>query len=349
MEDREKIKEVLKEIDDNLVADKKTITKHYDIMKRCVEAEKISVGKNALMNVNQCMNAMIIDYNENFSKKKLYKAIRCKDRFCPICQKIEARKMSFKLLICCRWIVQVKKKSLIFVTLTIPNCEDEVLRQTISNLIKSWAHMTRLKKIKKMLKGSYRKIEITYNKEKNNYHPHIHLMIAVNRSYFKNKEYVSHDEWKTLWQQSYENVTKIKMDQEPYVDVKRVYDEGAAFEITKYCAKPFAEFYEDEDVYATMRNAIKGKQLVAPRGLFAEAFELFENDELDYLMNEEEIKWVHRIRYEWDNPNEKYLHKALDIEEEVSREELAYVAGNNPIGRKIEIIDFNTKDDKKEE
>lgn len=348
MEDREKIKEILKEIDGSLVADKKTITKHYDIMKRCVEAEKINVGKNALINVNQCMNAMIIDYNENFSKKKLYKAIRCKDRFCPTCQKIESRKMSFKLLICSRYVIQVKKKSLIFVTFTIPNCEGNNLRQTISNLIKAWKHMTRLKKMK-CIKGYYRKIEITHNKEKNNYHPHIHLIIAVNRSYFKNREYVSHDEWVDFWKQSYENVAKIKMDQKPLVDVKRVYDEGAAFEITKYCAKPCAEFYEDEDVYSNMRNAVKGKQLVSPGGLFKEAFDLFENDELDYLMNEEEIKWIHRIRYEWDNPNEKYLHKALDIEEEVTREELAYIAGNNPIGRKIEIIDFNTKDDKKEE
>ena len=34
-----------------------------------------------------------------------------------------------------------------------------------------------------------RKLEITYNKERDDYHPHFHVLITVNKSYFTDKDY----------------------------------------------------------------------------------------------------------------------------------------------------------------
>ena len=344
MEDVAKIRSILDSLDNDYVNNKKTSLRHYDIMKRCVDSEKIKVGKNTLQSVEQCFNAVVYDYDKEFKNKKIHRVIRCKDRFCPICQKIDGRKRAYELLICSRWIIQIKKKALIFLTLTVPNCEGNELRNTIDVLIKSWAHMTRLKRVKNCVKGSYRKIEVTYNVTQDDYHPHLHLMIAVNRSYFKSKNYITQNDWSLFWKQSVENVSKKELDQIPIVDVKAIGDEGATFEIAKYCAKPTAEFYYDEDVYSIMRNAVKRKQLVAAKGLFAEAIEKFNDGELDFLANKKDIEWVYRIRYEWDEKAKRYRHMLLDIDDDVSREELMFIVGNKVYGKNVETIDIDIQE-----
>lgn len=44
-------------------------------------------------------------------------------------------------------------------------------------------------KFKKAVKVYVRKLEITYNKKRDDYHPHFHVFIAVNKSYFTDKDY----------------------------------------------------------------------------------------------------------------------------------------------------------------
>ena len=57
-------------------------------------------------------------------------------------------------------------------------------------------------RFKKISKGYVRKLEITYNKERNDYNPHFHVVIAVNKSYFTDKDYyISQSEWLENWRQ----------------------------------------------------------------------------------------------------------------------------------------------------
>ena len=56
------------------------------------------------------------------------------------------------------------------------------------------------KQFKKISKGYVRKTEITYNPERNDFHPHIHMLIAVESNYFKNPNlYVKQDDWLEIW------------------------------------------------------------------------------------------------------------------------------------------------------
>ncbi|RMH95205.1 replication protein, partial [Stutzerimonas nitrititolerans] len=56
------------------------------------------------------------------------------------------------------------------------------------------------KRVNSIAKGYVRKLEITYNKERDDYHPHFHVLIAVNKSYFTDKRYyISQKEWLELW------------------------------------------------------------------------------------------------------------------------------------------------------
>ena len=60
--------------------------------------------------------------------------------------------------------------------------------------------MFKRKKVNSIAKGYVRKLEVTYNAERDDYHPHFHVLIAVNRSYFKDtKTYISQKEWLNLW------------------------------------------------------------------------------------------------------------------------------------------------------
>lgn len=62
------------------------------------------------------------------------------------------------------------------------------------------------KEVKQVVKGYARKLEITNNEERDDYHPHFHVLIAGNKSYFNDKDnYIPRDRWFELWQQVTKN------------------------------------------------------------------------------------------------------------------------------------------------
>src|SRR5699024_11308471 len=68
------------------------------------------------------------------------------------------------------------------------------------------------KKINSVIKGYVRKLEITYNKERDDYNPHFHVLIVVNQSYFTDKNYyISQKEWLNLWRDvtGIEEITQV--------------------------------------------------------------------------------------------------------------------------------------------
>lgn len=99
-----------------------------------------------------------------------------------------------------KYIEQDQQKDFIFLTLTTPNVSKEDLENEIKHYNQSFRRLSNRTKFKKVVKGYVRKLEITYNKNRDDYHPHFHILIAVNKSYFKDtKSYISQSEWLTLW------------------------------------------------------------------------------------------------------------------------------------------------------
>ncbi|MDE9983016.1 protein rep, partial [Staphylococcus pseudintermedius] len=61
-------------------------------------------------------------------------------------------------------------------------------------------------------KGYVRKLEITYNKKRDDYNPHFHVLIAVNKSYFTDKRYyINQKKWLELWRSATkdESITQV--------------------------------------------------------------------------------------------------------------------------------------------
>lgn len=146
-----------------------------------------------------------------------------------------------------------------------------------------------------------RKLEITYNKERDDYHPHFHVLITVNKSYFTDKDYyISRDRWLELWQQ----VTKNPLITQ--VDVRKVRNgrNDKVYEIAKYSAKD-SEYLINQDVFEVFYNALKGKRLIVFSGLFKDAMTKFKNGELDHYKEKDRTEYVYAIMYNWGD--KKYL------------------------------------------
>ena len=135
-------------------------------------------------------------------KKKLVQAHFCKNRFCPLCAWRKARKDSMMLSIMMQAIAEEKQYQFIFMTLTTPNVKAERLNDEIDLFNHALSKMFRRKKVQIAIKGYVRKLEITYNKEREDYNPHFHLILAVNKSYFTDKDYyIKQSEWLDLWRE----------------------------------------------------------------------------------------------------------------------------------------------------
>src|SRR5699024_6275220 len=154
------------------------------------------VTENTLRLIKECNTFMMMVADETLEKKKQHKGNTCKNRFCPICAWKKSRKDALALSVMMAYLKQEEKKEFIFVTLTAPNATADEMNDEIKHNNKSLQRLMQRKEVKQIVKGYARKLEITYNEERDDYHPHFHVLIAVNKSYFNNSwSYIKRDRW----------------------------------------------------------------------------------------------------------------------------------------------------------
>ena len=259
------------------------------------------VTENTLRLIKECNTFMMMVADESMEKKKQHKGNSCKNRFCPICAWKKSRKDALALSVMMAYLKQEEKKEFIFLTLTAPNVPADELNEEIKIYNHSFKKLMERKEVKAIVKGYARKLEITYNEERDDYHPHFHVLIAVNKSYFTDtKQYINRDRWLELWQQ----VTKNPLITQ--VDVRKVRNgrNDKVYEIAKYSAKD-SEYLINQDVFEVFYNALKGKRLIVFSGLFKDAMTKFKNGELDHYKEKDMTQYVYAIMYNWGD--KKYL------------------------------------------
>lgn len=228
-------------------------------------------------------------------KGKLHNANFCKDRLCPLC----SWRRSYKIFAQVSQIMELigSEYDFLFLTLTVPSVPSEMLSETLSRMIKAWDLLCKRKAFKSSVNGFFRALEITRNNDRHCksfglYHPHFHCVLAVSRSYFKDK-YISRDEWLSLWQSCYkdESITQV--------DIRRARDKfadeaetavnklsSAVAEIAKYAVKSSDYIFADndaltDDIVRTLAEALRGRRLTAFGGCFKEAFEKLKLDDAE--------------------------------------------------------------------
>ena len=207
----------------------------------------------------------------------------------------------------------------IFLTLTVENCYGEDLKKTLDNMTDSFNRMTRRKAFKQSIKGYFRSLEITYNKECNTYHPHFHLILAVNESYFTDKNYyLSQKKWTNLWKDC------LKVDYTPVVDVRRIKKDDnnkfgkAVAETAKYTVKSEDFIIRNEDgqinekltdeVVKTLDLALHRKRLTSFGFIFKKVHKKLNLDDMEdgdliNTDNDEDLRddlMSVILRYQWN-------------------------------------------------
>lgn len=79
------------------------------------------------------------------------------------------------------------KGRFIFLTLTVENVRGEKLNKTLSKMAEGFRRLMMYKQVDKNIIGFLRSTEVTYSKDREDYHPHLHVLLFVEwliRKYF---------------------------------------------------------------------------------------------------------------------------------------------------------------------
>lgn len=274
---------------------------------------KKHISESSLELIEQCGSFLEMYSNKELDKKKLKTANFCKNRFCPMCNWRKSKKDALKVSILMQYIKEELGLEFVFITLTAPNVKGEELEQEIREYTKAFSNLTKRKEFIKVNKGFVRKLEVTYNEENNTYHPHLHIIMAVNKSYFTDKTYISKKKLLELWKECKKDNTITQ------VDIKKVdtTDRKAILEIAKYSAKD-SDYLKSQEVFDVFYKALKGKRLLTYTGVFKDAIDLFEEGKLDKYKEVDLTEYVYLITYNWNKENAEYIVAEL---KELSEEE----------------------------
>lgn len=200
---------------------------------------------------------------------RLVHADFCRVRLCPVCQWRRSLKNYGQMQKILSAIEGQYKY--IFLTLTVRNVSGAELSGTIDRMMSAWNRFTGYKQIEEVCKGWYRGLEVTHNVSTDEYHPHFHVLIAVNNSYFTSRKYVKQDQITELWKRA------LKAKYTPIVDVRKVKgnDAKAIAEVAKYAVKPGDIINYDDwdltvDTVRVLDEALAGRRLVAFGGVLKE-------------------------------------------------------------------------------
>lgn len=276
---------------------------------------KRHIGENQMDLVEDCNTFLSFVADKTLEKQKLYKANSCKNRFCPVCAWRKARKDALGLSLMMQYIKQQENKEFIFLTLTTPNVKSDELENEIKHYNNSFRKLIKRKKVDSVIKGYVRKLEITYNKKRDDYNPHFHVLIAVNKSYFTDKRYyISQQEWLDLWR----DVTGILEITQVQVQKIRQNNNKELYEMAKYSGKD-SDYLINQKVFDAFYKSLKGKQVLVYSGLFKEARKKLKNGDLDYLKDVDPTEYIYQIFYVWKQ--KEYLASELyDLTEQEKKE-----------------------------
>jgi len=180
-----------------------------------------------------------VDYLQfSNGKQKIINIFTCQIRLCMTCNYRRSQRTFAKLIRIVKDKDFVDKKyKLIFLTLSLENVPPDKLGQGINHIFYSFDKFLKNKRIKKMSKGFFRALEITFNEKDRTFHHHLHIIFVVNSSYFKHPElYLKQVDFRNIWGAS------ACLDYEPFVYVERVRDNKGLAEVAKYSVKADDKF-----------------------------------------------------------------------------------------------------------
>ncbi len=329
--------QIVNEILEDVKNGKKVEWKKYKMNSLPLGDSYLRISKNISteLNKNYFLNKAILVKNcgtiltfKQFidSSLKLHSANFCKVRLCPMCTWRRSLKIFGQVSKIMDYFEKNFEYKYIFLTFTVKNISSHLLSSELDNLFKAFKRLMRKKELKNISKGFFRCLEITHNWERDDYHPHFHVIMAVNKSYFKKSDkYLTQKKWTELWQSC------LKVNYIPVVDVRVVkpdivnnksYKTSIA-EVAKYTVKSndyllntkdiknkkLISYFENrtDEAVMTLDRALQNRRLVAFGGKFKEVHKKLNLDDtvngdlinLDNNILREDLSYI-SVTYKWN-------------------------------------------------
>jgi hypothetical protein len=222
----------------------------------------------------------------------------CNSRICHVCNRIRTAKMM------AGYIEPLKALGdLYFTTLTIKNVKAEQLAEIVEKMLKDISNIIRVLREKRKIDISgIRKIEITYNRETDEYHPHIHILHSENVGEIIIDEWLKRNLTSKRIGQDTRPVTKEGKDEKKYLN-----------ELFKYASKFVVKDDKDRNilnVYApaldTILRSLHQKRTMQSFGEIKK-IKVQEDAEIDELVSQiiEGMQLEDKV-WEWGGTNEIY-------------------------------------------
>ena len=164
----------------------------------------------------------------------------CRDRMCNMCQWRKSLRTWSSIWKATDYLLTSDKKNpqFILLTLTVQNCEVADTGSTLKRMMRAFQSLRRKKFFKDQVRGYFKSLEVTFNEKSNTMHPHFHVLLHVDKSYFKGTNYVKRDVWLNEWRKSYKdfNITQVdirNLKQKNSEELKK-----SVCEVAKYAVKP---------------------------------------------------------------------------------------------------------------
>ena len=302
-----------------LESSKSSKTKNVEFAKFVDNIEGVMTDK-VKERISVCGDFLQFLADEKIEYLRLENANFCNNRFCPQCSANKAREDAIQLSAMIDYLKQKYEYEFIFLTLTAPNIPANEVDKELREYYKSFEKLFKTKKVKAICKGYVRKLEMTYSIKRDDFHPHYHILFAVNKSYFTDKKYyISQQEWLKMWIKAKRDPTIEVVDVRKFKAQDDLYK--AIFEISKYISKDSDYMYSPE-VFKVFYNTLKGKRMLSFSGCFKNAVKLYKAGDLEQYMGpdpNEHIKYVKRLWYAWDSADYKEVQAQELSDEEIEK------------------------------
>ena len=294
-----------------------------------------------------CAKVLLFKKFEQIEYRKLFKAFMCKILLCPFCMTRKSILIGNNLYKVLQFGADEKKLEYIHLTLALKNCKINELKDTIELMLKAFEKFRKRDIFQERrggtIKGWFRNLEITFNQEDKTFHPHFHILLAVEKSYFFKEtnpdKYLTQEVALQMWKEC------LGVDYLPTTDLRKVYyldengnkiinfTDGEGFkkaveEASKYITKAMELLSIDDEklqkkVIRSMLQALSYRRLFAYGGILKNirAELKLQDEEKSNLINlgDDEIdttgmEYFVEV-YKWCQDNGGQYHKFMELSE----------------------------------
>ena len=252
----------------------------FELREYLIASLRVLRQTDKLLNVRNCGSYLIFrqGVTDENTVAKLDKIYLCKHKYCVFCQAIKASKKlkALKEVFAESETDRYKYK---FITLTAPSVPAEDLRAQVNAMQSALNALNTSYKKSGLLHGFYKSVELTYNKDTNMFHPHLH--IVADCEYIPQQKLC--EDWTRLCR--FHAVKDGNYDRDFVCDIRLAFK---PHELCKYIVKP--DTLNADAVFQLVKtNALGGMRDCSSSGTIRDRLKKIEN-KLKLQTEENKIK-----------------------------------------------------------